>query len=500
MNFNLYICDWITIIPEIFLVLSVVLLLLYSAIYSVSPFLNYPVLITNTLWLSIYILFIAFFLNYNVNLFFYSTINFLIVDYFGKFIKGIVIVLTICVLITFLNYNKYEYINNSEYSIILILTILGTLLVISSYNLIVLYLAIELQSFCSYILCSFKRNSEHSAEAALKYFILGAFSSSFLLFGCSLVYGFAGVLNYDQLLILYIGEFSNYSDINGVVIGIIFILVSLLFKLAAAPFHFWSPDVYEGSPIIITLFFAIVPKFGIFVFFMRLFFDSFYNLFIPLQFFIVICSIISMLVGSFGALSQNKLKRLLAFSSISHVGYMLMCLSSFCIDNIYSLIVYLIFYVIMLLSSFLLIIMLNNNININRLKYIEDLVYLSKTNFFLGIPFLITFFSISGIPPFSGFFAKLFVFYTAIGQQMYLLCFVGIFTSIISCFYYLRIIQLVYFTQITKWVSFKKLEKETSIILTLTTLLLILFIIHPNLLLKYIYNSVIYFTYNIQVA
>lgn len=220
----------------------------------------------------------------------------------------------------------------------------------------------------------------------------------------------------------------------------------------------------------------------------------------PWQFFIAICSIVSMLVGCFGALNQNKLKRLLAFSSISHVGYMLICLSCLSLDSLYSLVVYLIFYAVMSLTSFLLIITINSNINMNRLKYIQDLVYLSKTNFFLGFLFLITFFSISGIPPFSGFFAKLFVFYVAMGQHLYVLCFIGIFTSVVSSFYYLRIIQLVYFTQTTKWVSFKKFEKETSIILTLTTICLVLFIIHPSLFLKYIYNSVIYFTYFTQVA
>ena len=272
MIFNFYIYDWFTLIPEIFLVLSIIVLLLYSVIYSASPFYDYPILTANITWLSIHALFIGFFLNSNINLFFYSTNNFLVVDSFGKFIKSFVLLLTMCVLIMFLTYCKYDHINNPEYPIIITLTILGTLLVISSYNLIMLYLAVELQSFCSYILSSFKRNSEYSAEAALKYFVLGAFSSSFLLFGCSLIYGFTGAISYDQLSILYVGEFANYSNIRGTVVGIIFILVALLFKLSAAPFHFWAPDVYEGSPTITTLFFAVIPKFGIIVFFFKIIF------------------------------------------------------------------------------------------------------------------------------------------------------------------------------------------------------------------------------------
>jgi len=273
MNFLFSNNDWLAILPEVFFVISINLILVYSVIYCTSPLFDFPLLINNVSWLSIQILFIVFVLNMNN---YYCDIvvlnNFLIVDSFGNLIKSVILLSTICILLMSLRYNKFELINNFEFPILVMLTILGTLLLISSYDLIAMYLAIELQSFCSYILSAFKRNSEFSAEAGLKYFILGAFSSGFLLFGCSLIYGFTGATNYEQISLLLIG--SNYSNLNnnGIVIGTIFILISFLFKISAAPFHLWSPDIYEGSPTTITAFFAIVPKIGLLTFFLRLFF------------------------------------------------------------------------------------------------------------------------------------------------------------------------------------------------------------------------------------
>jgi len=492
MNFVIFNNDWIAIIPELFLLLSINLILIYSVIYCTSPLLNFPLLINNASWLSIQILLILMYLNIN-NCFYDVTIfnNLLILDSFGIFIKNFILGSTICILIMSLTYNKFESINNFEFPILILLTILGTLLLISSYDLISMYLAIELQSFCSYILSSFKRNSEFSAEAGLKYFVLGAFSSGFLLFGCSLIYGFTGTTNYEQISLLLASSYYEHPNNNGIVIGVIFILISFLFKLSAAPFHLWSPDIYEGSPTIITAFFAIVPKLGLFVFFLRLFFDSFYGLFTFWQSFLIICSASSMLIGSLGAIWQIKLKRLLAFSAISHVGYMLIGLCCCSIESIYALIFYSIIYIFMSILTFSLLLSIRKNNDLKKVKYIEDLTIIAKTNPFIGFCFATTFFSIAGVPPLAGFFSKMFLFFSAVSQSIYSLAIIGVLTSVISCFYYLRIIQISYFERINQWISLKKIDKDISIIISIFIFLLIAFFLHPSLLIVLVHNSIL---------
>jgi len=492
MNFLFSNNEWLAILPELFLLVSINAILLYAVIYSTSPFFDFPLLINNVSWLSVLLLIIVFYLTTN-NCFLNVVIfnNLLIIDFFGNFVKSFILLSTVCVLIISLTYNRIEQVNGFEFPILVVLTILGTLLLISSYDLISMYLAIELQSFCSYILSSFKRNSEFSAESGLKYFILGAFSSGFLLFGCSLVYGFTGVTSYELISLLLVSTDHNSLHNSGIIIGIVFILVSFLFKLSAAPFHLWSPDVYEGSPTSTTAFFAIVPKLGLLVFFFRLFFESFYVFLPPLQYLLVISSISSMLIGSFGAIWQIKIKRLLAFSAISHVGYMLIGLSCCSIESIYAVIFYAVIYVFMSVSSFCLLLAIRKNNSLKKIKYIEDISTISRVNPFMAICFAITFFSIAGVPPFAGFFSKMFLFFSAISQSLYLLAFIGVLTSVVSCFYYLRIIQITYFEQTTVWISLKKISKEASILLGFIMLLLSLFSIHPTLLIILIHNSIL---------
>lgn len=492
MNFLLFNNEWLAILPELFFLVSINLILLYSVIYSTSPFFDFPLLINNVSWLSVLLLIIVFYLtinNYFLNIVIFN--NLLVIDFFGNFIKSFILLSTICVLVMSLTYNKIEQVNSFEFPILVMLTILGTLLLISSYDLISMYLAIELQSFCSYILSSFKRNSEFSAESGLKYFILGAFSSGFLLFGCSLVYGFTGTTNYELISLLLVNTDYNSLNNSGIIMGIVFILVSFLFKLSAAPFHLWSPDVYEGSPTSVTAFFAIVPKLGLLVFFFRLFFDAFYVFLPSLQHLLVISSITSMLVGSFGAIWQIKIKRLLAFSAISHVGYMLIGLCCCSVESIYAVIFYAIIYIFMSISSFCLLLTIRKNNNLKKIKYIEDAGIISKVNPFIGICFAITFFSIAGVPPFAGFFSKMFLFFSAISQSLYFLAFIGVLTSVVSCFYYLRIIQITYFEQTNVWISLKKITKEISLLISFILLLLSFFFVHPTFLIVLIHNSIL---------
>ena len=492
MNFLFFNNEWLAIIPELFLVVSINLILLYAVIYSPSPFFNFPLLINNISWLSVLLLTIVLYLTINNHLLNITVFNnLLILDLFGNFIKSFILLSTICILVMSLTYNRFERINSFEFPILIMLTILGTLLLISSYDLISMYLAIELQSFCSYILSSFKRNSEFSAESGLKYFILGAFSSGFLLFGCSLIYGFTGATNYELISLLLINANYNLLDNIGIIIGIVFILVSFFFKLSAAPFHLWSPDVYEGSPTSVTAFFAIVPKLGLIIFFLRLFFDSFYVFLPSLQYLLIISSITSMLIGSFGAIWQVKIKRLFAFSAISHVGYMLIGLCSCSIESVYAVVFYAIIYIFMSISSFCLLLAIRKNSDLKKIKYIEDISIISKVNPFIGVCFAITFFSIAGVPPFAGFFSKMFIFFSAISQSLYFLSVIGVLTSVVSCFYYLRIIQITYFEQTNIWISLKKITKEISLLIAFILFLLTFFSLHPTLLVVLIHNSIL---------
>jgi len=232
------------------------------------------------------------------------------------------------------NYLRDQKLNSFEYFILILFSVFGLILLVSSYDLISVYLAIELQSLSLYVLASFKKDSAFSTEAGLKYFILGALSSGLILFGSSLIYGFCGTTNFEDLGLMMVG--LNNID-QGVSLGLCFIGVGFLFKLAAAPFHMWSPDVYEGAPTTVSTFFAVVPKIGIFTIFLRLFHFSFYEFINYWQQLIILCALISVVIGSFVAIRQRKVKRLLAYSAISHVGYLLIAFSSGTIEGVQAL-------------------------------------------------------------------------------------------------------------------------------------------------------------------
>nr|YP_009577940.1 NADH dehydrogenase subunit 2 [Guillardia theta]QBJ06319.1 NADH dehydrogenase subunit 2 [Guillardia theta] len=491
MNLLFFTNDWIGFLPEFFLIVCINFVLLYAVIYSSSPFFNFPVLANNVSWLTIQILILILLLNLNYSS--YKAVifnNALILDFFGSYVKIFMVLATIFVILMSFKYVKAEPVNNFEFPLLILFSLLGSFLIISSYDLLSLYLAVELQSFSSYILSALKRNSEYSAEAGLKYFILGAFSSGFLLFGCSLIYGFTGTTNYKQLSLILIEtdcfDLSNYF----VFFGVVLILVAFFFKFSAAPFHLWSPDIYEGSSTPVTAFFAIVPKLGLITFFLRLFFDSLYALFDFWHIFFIVSSMSSMLIGGFGAIWQVKLKRLLAFSSISHVGYMFIGFTTGSIESIHAVVFYCLIYMLLSISSFSLLLMIRNNNTGKKVKYIEDIAIISKTNPFIGLCFVITFFSIAGIPPLAGFFSKMFIFLNAINNSMYSLAFVGVITSTISCFYYLRIIQVGFFDQASAWISVEKVNKEISIVISLVMMVMVLFFIHPSMIVTLVYNCV----------
>lgn len=367
----------------------------------------------------------------------------------SKYIQGsklILVFFSIIILFFFYNYLLYVRISNYEYYILYLFSIWGMLVLISSMDLLSMYLSLEVQSFCLYLLVASKRKHLLSIEAGLKYYILGGLSSGLFLFGCSLIYGNCGMTNIlDIQLYSLVFKDSILSSGSGVLIGFSLIFISLLFKLGAAPFHVWVPDVYSGSPLFITGFLSSIPKMSIYFFLIKLLYISFkaYGLFWnhPLAY---VC-IISLFFGIFGSLYQVNIKRLLAYSGIGHVGILLMGLCTLSSYGVASGIFYGIIYLSLIISIFSAILLFRNNTNNLRLGNIFSYRYLSKNNLSLCLLLSCFIFSLAGIPPFLGFLSKFFVFHALIDSDMYLLAFFGIFSSVISTFYYIRIVRLLFF-------------------------------------------------------
>jgi NADH-quinone oxidoreductase subunit N len=357
------------------------------------------------------------------------------------------------------------------------------ILMISSYDLIVFYLGLELQSLGLYILSSFRRDDEKSTEAGLKYFVLSALASGLLLYGCSLIYGFTGSTNFEVIS-------ANLDGSNtGAVFGIVFIIVGLAFKVSAVPFHMWTPDVYEGSPTSVTSFFALVPKIAALAVFIRFMYVPFINVINQWQIIIVFLSIASMILGAVAAIGQNNIKRLMAYSSIGHMGYALAGLATGTNAGIQSTIIYLTIYLVMNLGAFGCIFMMKRE-NVFY-ENINELSGLSKNHPVLSLSFLIILFSLAGIPPLAGFFAKFYVFMSVIEVKMYALAVIGLVTTVVSAFYYLRIIKVIYFDKPKK--PFEKCyDWGLKISLILSSILILIYFVRPSALTNIISSIVIY--------
>nr|AGH24446.1 NADH dehydrogenase subunit 2 [Reclinomonas americana ATCC 50284] len=468
--------------PELFLTISILALLVYGVMYSTSALHNYPIMIKTTGWLSIQVLFITILLTIN-NPIHNQTImnNLLIADYFGTVTKTVLLISSLVAILISFDYIQKERINFFEYMILILLATLGMLLIISSYDLMSMYLAIEFQSLCLYVLAAFKRNSLFSVEAGLKYFVLGAFSSGIMLFGISIIYGFTGVTGFEDLgkLLIFSSNDSLISS-SGIILGIVFVSVGLLFKIYAVPFHVWVPDVYQGSPTIVTAFFAIAPSISVLTLLTRLYTSVLHDLITYWQPVFIFCSIASMLLGSLGALSQKRIKRLLAYSAIGHVGYILIALSTGTPEGIRGLLVYAVIYIIMSTCFFTILISLRKKYSGNQIVTIDELRALYKSNPVLSSTLAIVLFSMAGIPPLAGFFSKLYVFLPAIHEGLFLLVLVGIVASVISAVYYLGLVKIMYFEKLDSWTSFEQVDKQKAIILGVTTFLILFFFIYPS--------------------
>ena len=651
----------INILPELFLGISLVYFVLYGTFLSMKK--NFPLIINSCVFLGILILLMTSFLLVNDSLdvlectILSNTINNDFLSLTSKLIISISSSFCLLMMYTHLNYQK---INQFEYILLFLFSILGLFLLCSSNDLLTSYLAIELQSLSFYVLASFKKNSTFSIDAGIKYFILGAFASSLFLFGSSLIYGVTGTINFsdfkdlffwifpgsilgfsnleqyyenqdqdilllallekfehsqDKLLSQYDGNILRYEientklyensvynteklwiypwitnsildsihdilemksnkltltvkeldylhywlhfiditdnmlvekffnsyylhtpenpsdfcdngafdeknktelskwffgsfslliatcvkssdfqelyvlnssfDTNLLQIGLTFILISLFFKLAIAPFHIWSPDVYEGSPTSSTFFFAIVPKLGLFVLLIRIFYSSFYGLIDNWRYLCVTVAIISIIVGSFGGLEQRKLKTLLAYSSISHMGYSLIAFNSGTFEGIQMLLSYLMVYVFsgLCIWSIFIIARLKNNHSLKHNKDLTDIVLLNKTNKMLALVFTISLFSVAGFPPMIGFLVKVGIFLTAIESSMYFLALISILCSVIATFYYIRIIKIMYFEKVIVGKLYYPISSNKGTVISFLFISLIFLFINPTLII-----------------
>ncbi len=393
------------------------------------------------------------------------------IDNLARFMKILLILSGIFVMVSSSKYIQISKISKIEYPILILCSILGMMVMISSNDLIVFYMGLELQSLALYVLASFNRDNLLSTESGLKYFVLSALSSGLLLYGCSLIYGFSETTNFNQIMI-------NTKDVEyGLTFGIVFILVGLAFKISAVPFHMWAPDVYQGSPTSVTVFFALLPKIAALTVFIRFLYIPFYELADQWQMIIVFLSIASMVFGAVAAIGQKNLKRLIAYSSISHMGYALAGLSTGTIQGAQSSILYITIYLVMNLAFFSCLFMLKRNDK--YYENVDDLSGLSKNHPLLSLSLLVVLFSLAGIPPLAGFFAKFYIFLAVINEKMFFLAIVGLLATVIAAFYYLRIIKIIYFDP-----EKEKFESKHNIGLKLTlvasTFFILAYFIYPS--------------------
>jgi len=406
-----------------------------------------------------------------------------IIDRLSIFMKVLTLLFCFFVLLSSKDYIKNNNIDKIEYPIIILASTLGMILMISSYDLIIFYLGLELQSLCLYILASFKRDDERSTEAGLKYFVLSALASGLLLYGCSLIYGFTGSTNFEIIS-------TNLDEANtGAVFGIVFIIVGLAFKVSAVPFHMWTPDVYEGSPTSVTSFFALVPKIAAISVFIRFMYVPFVNVISQWQTIIIFLSIASMILGAVAAIGQTNIKRLMAYSSIGHMGYALAGLAPGTNAGIHSTIIYLTIYLVMNLGAFGCIFMMKRE-NVFYEK-ISDLSGLSKNHPMLALGFLIILFSLAGMPPLAGFFAKFYIFMAVIEAKMYTLAIIGLVTTVVSAFYYLRIIKVIYFDEPIEPFE-ENYDWGLKASLVLSSILILIYFIYPSILTEVVSSIVIF--------
>jgi NADH-quinone oxidoreductase subunit N len=463
-------------IPEIVLAGLAMVLLLFGAFRGENS-------TRQTTWLAVAALAVVFVLNLTQGseqrVGFYGMF---VSDAFAVFMKSLVLIGSAVTVLMGLQYDEDQRIGRFEFPVLVMLSTTGMMVMISANDLIILYAGLELQNLALYVAASFNRDSARSSEAGLKYFVLGGLSSGILLYGLSLVYGIADTTSFADLARLFAGS-APVS--RGVIVGLAFIIAGLAFKISAVPFHMWTPDVYEGAPTPVAAFFAVAPKLAAFALFVRVLLGPFAPLFGQWQQIIVFISVASMIFGAVAAIAQQNIKRLMAYSSISHVGYALIGLAAadtvqgpqLASAAVRGVLVYLAIYLVMTVGAWAVILCMRRQGRM--LEEISDLSGLSHTHPVLALTLAIFMFSLTGLPPTAGFFAKLYIFFGAIDARLFGLAVIGVVTSVVSAFYYFRVVKVMYFDEPVPAFD-RPLSFELKSVLVVTAIITLFFFALPG--------------------
>jgi NADH-quinone oxidoreductase subunit N len=399
-----------------------------------------------------------------------------VVDSFAAFSKALVLLASALTLAMAHGFFQREKLTRFEYPILVLFAALGMMMMISANDFMSLYIGLETQSLSLYVLAAFNRDNARATEAGLKYFVLGALASGLLLYGVSLIYGFSGTTSFDALARVFGTEHGTKANV-GVIAGVVFVLAGLAFKVSAVPFHMWTPDVYEGAPTPVTAFFAVGPKIAAFALMVRVLFGPFAELAAQWNQVIVFISIASMAVGAFAAIGQNNIKRLMAYSAIGHAGFALVGVAAGHEAGVQGVLIYLAIYLFMNVGTFAVILSMRSNGRM--VEGIADLAGLGKSNPVMACVMAVLMFSMAGIPPLAGFWGKFYVFMAAVNSGLFTLAVIGMLTSVVSAFYYLRIVKVMYFDEPAEALD-PPAEASMRLVMALSTLAVLVFTFMPG--------------------
>ena len=424
--------NWTLAVPEIVLALSAMAILIFGVLWKQGN----PAFICSMLGLAALVLTAALVVTAPLGTAYAGLFS---VDRFAVYAKLLILTGSALSLVLSIDYNVKAGIDRFEFPVLILLCTTGMMTMVSATNMMSLYIGLELQSLSIYVMAAFNRDDLRSSEAGLKYFVLGALASGLLLYGISLAYGFSGTMDFGQLAT----AFGSSAPAAGLVVGIVFIVAAMAFKISAVPFHMWTPDVYQGAPTAVTAFMSTAPKVAAICLLLRVLEVPFGHMTPQWTQLIVLISIASMLLGSLAAIGQTSIKRLMAYSSIGHMGYALIGLAVGTQAGIQGVLIYMVTYVFMSAGVFACMIAMRRRGR--PLEQISDLGGLARTDPMLALAFAVFMFSMAGIPPFSGFFGKLYVFYAAVQAGYWTLAVIGVLTSVLGAYYYLRVIKVMYF-------------------------------------------------------
>jgi NADH-quinone oxidoreductase subunit N len=395
-------------------------------------------------------------------------------DAFARFVKLLVLAGSAAAILLSFDDLRRAKADRYEIPVLILLATVGMMMMVSANDLLALYLGLELQSLALYVLAAVKRDDVKSSEAGMKYFVLGALSSGMLLYGASLLYGFAGTTSFAGLATA--AAAPDAATNLGLIAGLVFLLVGLAFKISAVPFHMWTPDVYEGAPTPITAFFAAAPKLAALALLARVLSEGFGGLFIQWQKIVIFLAIASMLLGAFAAIGQTNIKRLMAYSSIGHVGFALVGLAAGSEAGIEGLLIYLAIYLVMTLGSFACILAMRRDSG--PVEDISELAGLAENNLPMAFILAMLLFSLAGVPPLAGFFAKFYVFAAAMKAELYGLAIIGVLSSVVGAFYYLRIVKVMFFDDAKP--RFSPAAPYVRFVMIVAGLFVVLYALYPS--------------------